>query len=103
MGMENTDSEVIRQLKALQSNNCKKTKSWLKATEPRTAEGKKKVTKNLPNQQGRIGKVLQNLQKLDEAVSKLRRREERSKKKQLAVLHKLETLAKKAHAQKSNG
>jgi hypothetical protein len=96
--MEKEDLSALRQLKALQASNCKKTKPWLKATGPRTAEGKKKVTKNLPSQQGRIGKVLQNLQKLDEAVSKLRTREERSKKKQLTVLQKLKNLAKKAHA-----
>ena len=96
--MEKEDLEALRQLKALQASNCKKTKPWLKSTGPRTAEGKRKAAKNLPNQQGRIGKVLRNLQKLDEAVSKLRRREERSKKKQLAVLRKLENLANKPHA-----
>jgi hypothetical protein len=96
--MKKEDFEALRQLKGLRANNCKRTKPWLKATGPRTAECKKKATQNLPNQQGRIAKVLRNLEKLDEAVSKLRRREEQSKKKQLAVLRKIENLANKPHA-----
>jgi hypothetical protein len=101
MDIENEEFERLRQLKALQASNCRKVKPWRKATGPRSLAGKKKVTQNLPNQHGKIAKVLRNLEKLDEAVAKLRRREERAKKRQVTALQKLEPL-KEAHSQKSN-
>jgi hypothetical protein len=100
MGMEN---ERLRQLKLIQAANCKKTKPWNKSSGPRTAEGKQKATRNLPNQPNKTSKALRNLQKLQEALTKLRRREERSKKRQQSALGKLEKLAEKNHFQKSNG
>ncbi len=96
MGMKNTDSEVLLQLKAIQASNCRKAKPWEKSTEPKTLNGKQKVTKNLPSQEDRVSKVVRNLEKLNETLAKVRKREERSRKKQLTALQKLETLVKKA-------
>ncbi len=103
MGMENTDSEVLRQLKAIQASNCRIAKPWEKSTDTRTIQGKQKVTKNLPNQEVRISKVVQILEKLDETLAKVRRREERSRKRQITALQKLEKLLRKTQSQKSNG
>jgi hypothetical protein len=78
--MEKEDFERLRELKSLQAANCRKTKPWLKATGPRTPEGKKKVARNLPNQSSKISRAMRNLPKLEEAIDQLRRREQRSKK-----------------------
>ena len=98
MGTEKEDSEALRQLKILQASNCKKVKPWLKSTGPRTPQCKVKVAKNLPNHGDKISRAVRNLEKLDEALGKLRRREERSQKRQLTAFQKLEKLAKKANA-----
>jgi hypothetical protein len=91
MGIENADSETLRQLKAIQAANCRRTKPW------------RKVTENLPNQGDKIGKAVRNLERLDETLAKVRRREERSRKKQITALQKLEKLLRKTQSQKSNG
>src|SRR4028118_10120 len=103
MGIQDTDSEALRQLKSLQANNCRKIKPWLQSTGPKTPEGKKKAAKNLPIHGGKISRVVRNLEKLDEALGKIQLREVRSKKRQLATFQKLQKLAKKSLPEKSNG
>ena len=103
MGIKHEDIEQLRQLKLLQAANCRRTKPWVKSTGPKTLKGKRKVTQNLPNQGDKIGKAVRNLEKLDEALAKVRRREERSRKRQITALQKLEKLLRKTQSQKSNG
>jgi ribosomal protein L40E len=48
IGIENTDCETLRQLKAIQATNCRKTKPWLKSTGSerlRVKKGSQKFTK----------------------------------------------------------
>lgn len=90
------DLKLLKQLKMLQSTNCRRVKPWLQSTGPRTEVGKRKVTKNLPNPPSKISKAVQSLEKLNEAISKLQRQQERTKKRQLVELQKLEKLAKKS-------
>jgi len=75
--------------------HCRKVKPWLKASGPKTPQGKAKVAQNLPLGKGGINRVSQGLIQLDEALQKLQRAEERTKKRQLTAIAKLEKLAKK--------
>jgi len=92
-----TQIEGLRQLKSLQAANCRKTKPWLKSTGPRTIEGKRRATQNLPNQAGGTSKVLRNLEKLQVVLAKLQKREEKTKKRQQSAFVKLEKLAKESN------
>jgi hypothetical protein len=96
MGIGNKNSNRSKELKLAQLLHCKKVKPWRKSTGPRTAEGKRKVTQNLPHGKGETSRVAQELNKLDEALKKLQRLEERIQRRQLTAIQKLEKLAKKA-------
>ena len=75
--------------------HCRRVKPWTKSTGPKTPEGKAKVAKNLPQGKGEINRVSQGLIKLDEALQKLHRADERAKKRQLTAIAKLEKLVRK--------
>jgi hypothetical protein len=96
MGIGNKNSNRSKDLKLAQLLHCKKVKPWRKSTGPRTAEGKRKVTQNLPHGKGETGRIAQGLIKLDEALNKLQRLEEKIQKRQMTAIEKLEKLAKKA-------
>jgi hypothetical protein len=95
MGTGNKKSNRSKEQKLQQILHCQRVKPWLKSTGPKTAEGKAKVTLNLPSKRGKVNKIAQGLLKLDKALSKLQRAQERAKKRQLAAIEKLEKLAKK--------
>jgi hypothetical protein len=96
MDTQNHDLQRLRELRAIQSLNCRRCKPWKKATGPKTLAGKQKVTQNLPHQKDKVGRVIQSLKKLDKALAKLQRTEERSRKRCLSKLENLEKLAKKS-------
>jgi hypothetical protein len=45
MSIVKEDFERLRQLKAIQAANCRKTKPWQKSTGPKTPQGKKSKPK----------------------------------------------------------
>lgn len=95
MGIGNKKSNRSKELKLAQILHCRKVKPWLKASGPKTPQGKAKVTQNLPGGKGEINRVARNLGKLEEALQKLQRLEDRTKKRQSNAIAKLEKLARK--------
>lgn len=95
MGTGNKNSNRSKELKLQQILHCQRVRPWKRSTGPKTSEGKAKVSKNLPQGKGEINRIAQGLTKLDEALQKLQRAEQRTKKRQLTAIEKLEKLARK--------
>lgn len=95
MGIGNKNSNRSKELKLAQILHCQKVKPWLKASGPKTPQGKAKVSQNLPSGKGEINRVAKGLVKLDEALQKLQRADERAKKRQTTAIAKLEQLVRK--------
>lgn len=95
MGIGNKNSTRSKEQKLQQILHCQRIRPWLKSTGPRSPQGKAKVAQNLPRGEREVDRVAKGLIKLDETLQKLQRAEERTKKRQLTAIAKLEQLAKK--------
>lgn len=93
---------ALKKLKVSQSIHCRKIKPWRKSTGPKTAEGKKKVSQNLPHRKDKASQVVRNLEKLEESILALQKAKERSEKRQLAAIAKIEKLATKVKNNEPN-